>query len=128
MLSSRNLANDFILLSLLMFLNGDFGEFFEKELFIKVIGVDDIFQCTKACETTANAAGVLVKKKSRSFGRRLQNTFHIGFRNFKNIAHGELRISFFPRTVFALAQTGFAKSNLVCGVSHCLAGNENLRG
>jgi hypothetical protein len=116
-----------------MFLNVDPGEFFEKELFIKVIGVDDIFQRTKACETTANAAGVLVKKKSRNFGRRLQDTFHIGFRNFKNVAHGGYRISSFPRAVFALAQTRFTPiirigiSSLDCN-SYCLVENENLRG
>jgi hypothetical protein len=120
-LSSRNLADDFILLSLLMFLNGDFGEFFDKEFFIKLIGVDDVFQRTKARKTTAYAGGMTVNKKPGSFGRGLQHAFHACFTNFKNIAHGEHRISFFPRVVFALAQTRFAKPSPNCGDSYCLA-------
>jgi hypothetical protein len=104
-----------------MFLNGDFGEFFEKEFFIKLISVDDVFQRTKARETTAYAGGMTVNKKPGGFGCGLQNTFHAGFRNLKIIVHHEYRISLSPETVFALAQTGFAKSNPVCGISHCLA-------
>jgi hypothetical protein len=104
-----------------MFLNGDFGEFFDKEFFIKLIGIDDIFQRAKARETTADAGGVPVQKKPGSFGRGFQNTFHAGFRNLKIIVHHEYRISLSPETVFALAQTGFAISNPVCDVSHCLA-------
>jgi hypothetical protein len=91
-----------------MFLNTDLREFFDKEFLIKLIGVDDIFQRAKARETTADAGSVPVKKKSRSFGRGLQNTFHIGFRNFKKIIHDEHRISSFPRAVFALAQRGLS--------------------
>jgi hypothetical protein len=64
----RSLTNDFILLSLLMFLSVDLGEFFEKELSIKVIGVDDIFQRTKARETTAHTGGVPVNEKPGGFG------------------------------------------------------------
>ena len=79
-----------------MFLNGDFGEFFDKEFFIKLIGVDDVFQRTKARETTAYAGGVPVKKKPGGFGCGLQNTFHAGFRNLKIIVHDGYRISFFP--------------------------------
>jgi hypothetical protein len=104
-----------------MFLNGDFGKFFDKEFFIKFIRVDDVFQRTKAREAAADAGGMPVNKKPGGFGCGLQNTFHACFRNLKNIAHGGYRISSFPRVVFALAQTGFAKSNPVCGVSHCLA-------
>ena len=51
-----------------MFLNGDFGEFFDKEFFIKLIGVDDIFQRAKARKTAAHAGGVPVNKKPDSFG------------------------------------------------------------
>ena len=51
-----------------MFLNGDFGEFFDKELFIKLIGIDDIFQRAKTREATAYAGGVPVNKKSDSLG------------------------------------------------------------
>jgi hypothetical protein len=111
-----------------MFLNGDFGEFFDKEFFIKLIGVNDIFQRAKARETAADAGGVPVEKKPGGFGCGFQNTFHAGFGNLKIIVHHAHRISFFPRTVFALAQTGFAKSSPNCGDSHCLTENENLRG
>ena len=120
-LSSRNLANDFIWFSLLMFLNGDFCEFFDKEFFIKLISIDDVFQRTKARETTAYAGGAPVQKKPGGFRCGFQNTFHAGFRNLKIIVHHGYRISLSPETVFALAQTGFAKSNPVCGVSHFLA-------
>ena len=132
-LSSRNLDNDFILLSLLMFLNVNPGEFFDKEFFIKLIGVDNIFQRTKARETTAYAGGAPVQKKPGGFRCGFQNTFHAGFRNLKIIFHSRYRISSFPRAVFALAQTGFApimrigKSSLGCN-SHYLAGSENLSG
>lgn len=95
-----------------MFLNGNFGEFFKKEFFIKLIGVDDTFQRAKARKTAAYAGGMPVNKKPDSLGCGLQNTFHACFRNLKNIAHGEHRISFFPRAVFALAQTRFAQVDL----------------
>jgi hypothetical protein len=103
-LSSRNLANDFILLSLLIFLNGDFCEVFEKEFFIKFISVDDIFQRAKARKTTAYAGGMPVNKKPDRIGCGFQNTFHAGFGNFKIIVYHAHRISLSPITVFALAQ------------------------
>jgi hypothetical protein len=102
--NTRNLDKGFTLLSLLRFLNVDPGEFFEKEFFIKMISLDNIFQRAKARETTAYAGGVPVQKKPGGFGCGLQNTFYTGFRNFKNIAHSKYRISSFPRAVFALAQ------------------------
>ena len=90
--------------SLLMFSGGDFGEFFKKQLFIKLVCIDDIFQCTKARETTAHAGGMPVKEKPGRFGPGRQNVLHAGFRNFKKIAHAEHRISHSPKPVFAPAQ------------------------
>ncbi len=87
-----------------MFLNGDPGEFFDKEFFIKLIGIDDIFQRAKARKTTAYAGGMTVNKKPGGFGCGLQNTFHACFRNFKIIVHHAHRISLSPNIVFALAQ------------------------
>jgi len=87
-----------------MFLSNDFGEIFEKELFIKLVGVDDIFQRAKACKAATHACSVPVKKKPDRIGCGFQNTFHAGFRNLKIIVHHEYRISLSPETVFALAQ------------------------
>ena len=75
----------------------DFGEFFEKEFFIKLIGVDDIFQRAKTRKATAYAGGVPVKKKPDRFGCGFQKIFHAGFGNFKIIVHDEHRISLFPQ-------------------------------
>ena len=67
-LSSKNLDNDFILLSLLMFLIVNPGEVFEKEFFIDLISLDDILQRAKAREATAYAGGAPVQKKPGGFG------------------------------------------------------------
>jgi hypothetical protein len=87
-----------------MFLINEFAEVFEKQFFIKLVRVDDIFQRAKASEAAAYAGSVPVKKKPDRIGCGLQNAFHAGFRNFKIIVHHAYRISLSPIPVFALAQ------------------------